>query len=408
LEFIKTFILINSLQEGRKMKKKIYAFVITCLLIIGVLYASSPTGLAAITIGGGFGYGYGYENVYSGPIVKCEWEQLPEELYDDDAYTDGLQVLPPLNAGAKRPILYYAVVTHERGVANIQRVDADVYHPDGSPEPYGPSTEGGVIRMPYFKYELPLEYYCTGDQAETIVTIAHDRNLITFNEGYDIYEVLNELDKGTAELWVGCAPIDYEQPAGDYKVYVYAADQIDLSEPLMNTWTYVPMCGVEIDFDRIDFGPTNLNVEKMIAGDTIWNNPAGTNQATVRNVGNVWTAITVEFDDMLFGQDYYDNWNVQFDARMGSDNAYYEDDIMPLEKRTLRNALGLSMKDELDFSIKVLKGTGEHNGEMILDCIPIYPFDNLPSPYSVDDIVGIDARGDYTSEPNPCVIESES
>jgi hypothetical protein len=378
------------------MKRKISTFVVTLLLIIGIMYSSSPKGSEAITIGSEFGYGYGYEIVYSGPIVKCKWEQLPEEPYDDDPKTEGLQVLPPLSAGAKRPILYYAVVTHEKGVANIQRVDADVYHPDGSPEPYGPSVEGGVIRMPYFKYELPLEYLCTGDAAEDMVTQAYDMGLVTFNEDYDIYEVLGELDKGTAELWVGCAPIDYEQPAGDYRVAVFAADQIDLSEPLINTWTYIPMCGVEVDFIGIDFGPTNLNVEKMIAGNTDWNNPKGINNATVRNVGNTWTSVTVEFDDMEFGHLIDGTWNVQFDARMGSDDTYYEGDIMPYEERRLDNYLNLSCKDELDFSIKVLKGTGQHSGTITIRCVEV-PFDA-----PIDALVSIDARGDYTPQPNPC------
>ena len=378
--------------------KKLIVLTLTVLMVLSLVapsIASAGTTSVEINVG---------ENV---PIVKAKWEQLKCDPYDDDLIAPGLQVYPPLAAGAKRAIEYYAVVTHEAGVDNIMRVDADVYHPVGSPEPYGPSVMGGVVRMPYFKYELPLEYCCTGDQAEALVTIAHDRNLITFNEGYDIYEVLGELDKGTAELWVGCAPIDYEQPAGDYKVYVYAADQIDLSEPLMNTWTYVPMCGVEVDFIGIDFGPTNLSVEKMIAGDTIWNNPKDINNATVRNVGNTWTSITVEFDDMQFGHLMDGTWNVQFDARMGNDNAYKEDNIMPFETRELTNALNLSSKDELDFSIKVLKGTGSHTGEMTISCIPVYPFDNLPSPYSVNDIVGIDATGDYTPQPNPCVDEPE-
>jgi surface glycoprotein (TIGR04207 family) len=330
------------------------------------------------------------------PIVKCKWEQLPCAPYDDDAYTPGLQVLPPLKAGAMRPILYYAVVTHPRGVDNIQRVDADVYHPDGSPEPYGPSVVGGVIPMPYFKYEIPMEYDSTGDEAEAKVNAAYGMDLITFADGYNLTEVIGELDKGTAELWVGCAPIDYEQPAGDYKVWVFAADLSDLSEPLMNTWNYIPTAGVEVDFDSVDFGATNLGVEKMIPGDIDWDpNDSSAENATVRNVGNTWAAVQVTFSDMGFGDDYYHNWNVQFDARMGSDPYYYEDCIMPEETRTLRNALGLSMKDELDFSIKVLKGTGKHGGTITIGSV-IVPFGDD------SDIVGFDATCDYEPMPNPC------
>jgi hypothetical protein len=368
--------------------KKLIVLTLTVLMVLSLVapsIASAGTTSVEINVG---------ENV---PIVKAKWEQLKCDPYDDDPITPGLQVWPPLAAGAKRAIEYYAVVTHEAGVDNIMRVDADVYHPVGSPEPYGPSVEGGVIKAPYFKYEVPMEYCCTGDQAEQKVQWASDMGLITFASPYNLAEVLGELDKGTAEIWVGCAPIDYEQPAGDYRVAVFAADQVQMSVPLENYWTYVPMCGVEVDFTGIAFGPTNLNVEKMIAGDTIWNNPKDINNATVRNVGNTWTSVTVEFDDMDFGHLIDGTWNVMFDARMGSDPYYYEGDIEPYEKVTLRNYLNLSSKDELDFSIKVLKGTGEHDGTITIGCVEV------PFTASEDGLVSIDARCDYTPDPDPCL-----
>ena len=63
---------------------------------------------------------------------------------------------------------------------------------------------------------------------------------------------------------------------------------------------------------------------------------------------------------------------------------------MPNEWWTLPKAHGLSQKDELDFSIKVIKDTGEHSGAITLDCETDYPFvDSVPS-----HIFGCDARGD--------------
>ena len=50
------------------MKRKIIAFIITLIIMIAIMYSSSPAGFAAITIGGGFGYGYGYDN---DTVVKC-------------------------------------------------------------------------------------------------------------------------------------------------------------------------------------------------------------------------------------------------------------------------------------------------------------------------------------------------
>ena len=73
--------------------KKAIALTLTVLLVLSVL--TPGVTLAETT----------YVNVSSGgipPIVKCEWEQLPEAPYDDDPYTDGLQVLPPFKACAKK------------------------------------------------------------------------------------------------------------------------------------------------------------------------------------------------------------------------------------------------------------------------------------------------------------------
>ena len=332
------------------------------------------------------------------PVVKCKWEQQPldlEPLMEDGDplhLTPGFQILPPLHTSTTKVICYFAVVTDEEDMGNVSQVFADVYHPIYSPEPYGPNVTGGIQNLPYFKYEIPFCYFDTGDYAEAIVQQAYDAGLITFNSDYDIDDVLYELDKGTASLWFGYAEIDYEQPAGRYDVYVYGIDTDDgFSEPLWNQFEYMPVCGIEVDFTAIDFGSANLGVEKMIPGDTKWDIlPPGINHATVRNVGNVWAHVKVMFDDMGLGQDVYDNWNVQYDARMGSNNAYYVGNIMPYEWVTLPNALGLSMKDELDFSIKVIKGTGEYNGVITLDCEMNYPFVDPVPEY----VVGIDASTD--------------
>jgi len=225
-----------------------------------------------------------------------------------------------------------------------------------------------------------------------MVNLAYKYGLITFGS-FTLTDVLYELEKGTADLWMGHAEIDYEQPAGKYRVLDYAVDtNNNLSPALFNEFTYIAVCGIEADFTGINFGSVNLGVEKMIPGDTIWNQTPGLNNATVRNIGNTWTSVTVKFDDMGFGQDATGAWNVRFDARMGSDNQFYVGNILPYETITLQNALGLSMKDELDLSIKILKGFGEHSGVITLGCVE-RPFDYpyqvgipiAPEDYPVDD-----------------------
>lgn len=364
--------------------------LVVIFAIIAILAMAVPAMAADVGVGTSVNVSTGGGDI---PVVKCKWEQQPvavcANLEDGDPshLTPGFQLLPPLVKSAKKMIEYYAVVTDVEDGGAVSQAFADVYHPNGSPEPYGPSKIGGVQGLPYFKYEVPfgdLQPAMTKADAIAKVQAAYNAGLITFNTEYDLAEVVYELDKGTAHLWKGQAEIDYEQPAGVYKVLVFAVDtNNNLSPVLYNEFTYVAVCGIEIDFASISWGSVNLGVEKMIPGDTIWGN-GPTNNATVRNIGNTWTSVTVKYDDMGFGKDVNNAWNVNFDARMGSDDTYYEGAIMPYEVRTLRNALALSTLDELDLSIKIIKGFGTHSGTLTLGCV-IVPFaDPVPA-----NIVGV-------------------
>ena len=376
--------------------KKLIVLTLTVLMVLSLvapgIALASETGSTSVNVATGGG---------EYPVVKCKWEIEPNdpnyESGDPAHLTPGTQINPPLAACTTKTICYYAVVTDEEDGGDVSQVFADVYHPNGSPEPYGPSVVGGVDPMPYFKYEVPFSYYVTGDPAEAIVWDAYYMGLITFNSDYDINDVIYELDKGTAAIWYGCEEIDYEQPGGYYNVYDYAVDDNNnLSEALYNQFLYVPTCGIEVDFTGINFGSTNLGVEKMIPGDTIWDCDPGINHATVRNIGNTWTHVKIMFDDMDFGKDSTGKWNVNFDARMGSDDAYYVGPIMPEQWYTLPNALNLSYKDELDISINILKGFGPHTGTIYLECVT-EPFADPVPPY----IVGECARGDCCYDESP-------
>lgn len=294
------------------------------------------------------------------PVVKCKWEQEPItdlESGDISHSTPGSQFLPPCVKDGKNLIEYYAVVTDSEDRGNVSQVYVDVYHPNCSPPPYNANS--------YFKYEIPFVKVGHGTAEQALVIAAEAAGLIKFDlaGGYDMDEVMYELDKGTADLWRGEALIDYEQPAGDYCVYCYAIDQnSNLSACLCNSFLYVGVACVEVDFNQIVYGSVSLGVEKMVPGDTDWcataPQPAGEGQAngaTIRNIGNTWAHPTIMQDDMGLHQDITGKWNVSFDARMGSDDAYkvlYD----PYETATLPNYLDLSSQDELDLSIKVEKG----------------------------------------------------
>jgi len=367
--------------------KKLVILVATFIMLLSMVLPSIALAVSSsVTVSTGGG---------AIPAVKCKWEQQPaavnSNLEDGDSphAVPGFQLNPPGVACAVKMIEYYAVVTDEEDGGNLAQTFADVFHPVGSPEPYGPTKIGGIENLPYFKYEVPFWDMQTGTSAITkataidIVNNAYSKGLITFG-AFSIEDVRYELDKGTAHLWKGQKVIDYEQPAGNYDVRVFTVDSNNnLSPVLANQFTYVAIPTIEVDFSAINWGSVNLGVEKMIPGDTIWNKPLVINDATVRNVGNTWVSVKVRFSDMGFGQDANGNWNVQFDARMGSNDTYYEGNIMPNTDRTLVNALKLSHKDELDLSIKIIKGFGTHSGTITLSPVA-RPFtyscaDGIPS-----------------------------
>jgi len=363
------------------------------------------------------------------PFVKVKWEQepnssaptgytnFPYESGDPSHQTPGFQINPPLVQLATKPIQYYAVVADAEEMGNLYEVYAYVFHPQGSPPPYNADVAPGG---PYFKYKVVFTKIGHDANAKSLAIAANNAHLTTFgpvpsfyeteighNGNFTIDDITNslgtgELDKGTADLWMGQEVIDFEQPAGNYDVNVYAVDHNNNTSPaLHNQFQYVPQCGIEIDFLGVNYGGVNLNTEKTIAGDRTWDTPSGV-PATVRNIGNTWTHVTVAQDDMGFGKagsaagttyqgsaaparPAQSNWNVYFDARMGNDPTY-EKWYDPTAKGspltnvvTLPNFLGLSMMEELDFSINVANGSGQHTGTMVLGCAT-EPFTTVAGP----------------------------
>jgi hypothetical protein len=125
----------------------------------------------------------------------------------------------------------------------------------------------------------------------------------------------------------------------------------------------------------------------------------GNNIATVRNIGNTWVQVTVAQDDMGFGKagtqvataykgtvppvfsstpsGNQSNWNVYFDAILGTNVEMYFDPTAKGSSMTnvvtLPGILDLSTMNELDFSIFINDGMGTHSGSLTVSCISV-PF----------------------------------
>jgi len=279
--------------EGKKEMKKL---LMIALALVTVLSMAGPAMAATTSV-----------TVKSGqipPLVKCKWEeQLDNNIFynyspyaqtgivatnhlesgDPNHGTPGSQFNPPGVKNTMKGIWYFAIVTDPIYGGAISQVFADVFHPAGSPAPYNQATftllpgESGENSI-YFKYEIPFSIYGHDQTRRDQFKIAFDSGLVAIGTNpatslpFTFAEIDKELEKGTADLWAGYKEIDYEQPAGDYKVYTYGINKDSaLSDPLFNTFKYMDVSGVEADFSGINFGLVDLDREKMVAGDQIWN-----------------------------------------------------------------------------------------------------------------------------------------
>lgn len=327
----------------------------------------------------------------SPPIIKVKWEQdTTPSLEDGDPghAIDGAQFLPPGVFGGTKIVQYWVIVTDPEGVATVAEVMVNVYHPAGPPE--NGSHKYKIVLTKVDKFGVGIPAY---EAARGAGLVFYGYNP-AIQADYTDVEVMDELNKCTAEVYMAEEVLDYHQPAGDYTVMADACDQGNAyaSEAtprtdLVNTFTYVAVAGFEVDFNALNYGTVEVCKNKWIAGDVIWNTPLDAapapNPATVRNIGNTDIKITVHQDDMTFGHTGItptayqgtvppapgqSNWNVNFDARLGSDPAnemYYD----PCVTVTLPNVLKLCNTDELDFSIHVIESiAGVHTGTTTLGC----------------------------------------
>jgi len=373
-----------------KLRRLLGIVIALVMLLTTAVPAMAADVTTTVTINGG---------TSAPPLVKAKWEQdLTPSLEDGDPLhakyvpnsPTNSQFLPPLVKGGKKLVQYWAIVTDADGVNTISQVTVDVFHPAGPP------------RNGSFKYQLILQPVAL-ETCLPAYTAARSAKLVTYQQNttppINDADVLFELDKRTAACWMIQGELDYEQPAGDYKTVIDAFDNSNTwasqgtpKTNLENLFTYVGVAGIELDFNSFNYGSVTVSSEKWIAGDTIWNTPLAAapapNPATVRSIGNTLVKITLKNTDMGFGFNGVtpttysgsappptgqSNWNVVFDARMGSNpaNAMYYDPNITI---TLPNVLQLSSQDELDFSIHVLKAAaGSKSGTITIGAV-IAPF----------------------------------
>jgi len=392
--------------------KKIIALTSICALFVMVLGPALTAGTVSTGLIKGSGGG-------SAPTVKVKWEMLDledgapgvgEAGLDDDLITSGAQFMPP---GVWDDTLNYtvcAIATDPDNIADIAGVYAEIFYPEGraySEDPAKPDGLGdpdteypgvgacGIMIEQNELIELTklegYELFC--NQVRT-----NNNNLPKFYGSYNYDEICaadGELMEGTAFVYCDDKTLKWEDPAGSYEVVAYAQDVGGKFSPyLENYFEYLALTGFEKDFDNVNYGEIiSLSIPKKIHGDKTFGyrpdwceNPANNTQAicegygcywydeschagdgkpTVRNIGNTRLNMKIAQDDMGFGLRDVTNWNVEFDARVGTDEADWEiydpfdfkgsGDPTSGEYRELEDIVELSEVEKMDFSVHVEK-----------------------------------------------------
>ena len=310
----------------------------------------------------------------SEPIIKVKWEMKGDTLGKDDSSSSGAQFLPSGRYQVDTDIEICAIVTDPDGISDINNVYANVFYPediylgpDHEADRQGCGQEiGNQITLHKLDKMDGISLFC--DEIRN-----KNNNLPYFNEGYDYDGICandGQLQKETSYVYCGTKTISYEDPSGDYRVSVMAQDKWGLDSSLENYFTYLPLTAFEIDFNSIDYGSVKLNTPKIVNGDLNWDDPAGINNASIRNVGNTRTQMYVWQDDMGLGKTD-STYNVKYRARIGNDQDHWRN-YVPYQTRSLLDELNLSEMEEMDFSIEVTKfpSTDYGSGLMKLSAKP--------------------------------------
>lgn len=305
------------------------------------------------------------------PIVKAKWEMNAVKdnegkyLGTDDATTAGAQFIPSGVYESNKKIAICTVVTDPDGVADINKVTADTFYPEGIA--LGPNHQADRQGCGQMMSEFTLSKLSKTDGIDLFCGKVRtgNTNLPIFSTtpvAYDYDEICaadGELMKETAYVYCGEKDISYEDPSGDYKTLVMAQDKAGLDGTLTNYFKYLPLTAFETDFSKIVYGTVKLNTHKIINGDLAWDAVVDSGKASVRNVGNTRLAMKVTQDDMGLGQTDT-TWNVKYDGRVGSDAVFKT--YNPNTLTTLNDPLNLSETDEMDFSIDISKFPPTHTG----------------------------------------------
>ena len=251
------------------MKAKIVLAAIVAMMMVAVMampaVATEQTNTTAVVTGSG-----------TPPVIEEKFE------LDDDGdplHTEpGTQVLPVPDDD--KEVCVYVVAWDPNGAADINRVWVTVDNPSGVEVANGDTLSGEIVEL-------------VGADMPAATQAAFDQGLIDNARRLDIN---NHTSNDEWRMWKFCFDLSNCDPSGNYTVDARANDGLGGTGIRVNTFEYLSIKELAIDFTTIDYGAIIAGVKQIVSGDPNF----GTADApTVRNRANDPFKLKIYSTDMV-------------------------------------------------------------------------------------------------------------
>ena len=225
------------------------------------------------------------------PKVQYKWEK------PDDTPGDGYTHVYPI-PGQTVTVEKYVVVCDPNGKEDIEKVIVRTFYPllNGEPcgcepcnETYCCDPEVGKCKLKEESIAEPLPNLTACEDAKWD---AYEEGLLTPEQVEEIDEYLNN---GTGWIYVEHNEFNCSDPAGFYTVCAQAFDHAGNYSCLANTFEYLSVVALRLDFSQIDYGVITLSETKWVEGD---DDMETSDKPTIKNDGNAPLDIWIESWDM--------------------------------------------------------------------------------------------------------------
>jgi hypothetical protein len=250
--------------------------------------------------------------------ILAIWETNGQSWLDDDTYSPGCQIDPPLVYGDYVDVWVYVAVldlNDPHVVTDTDQIKIDLSWPDndipGRPD-LGDGSNCVDNLEPVFEAtwdEYAAAHAIDGGSNWPFICYYNQANDFEDPDGYDY--VHWQYFESNVKFFKAKHQLYYHDPAGWYDVEITV--QANTYDVQLNYFEYVYTLSIDPDFTYVDWGAEfELNTWFAKDGNWFWNDAENPPYPTVRNVGNWDTELGCHFDSGDFQWD-----KVLFDLRAG-------------------------------------------------------------------------------------------